>query len=126
MADGVTTCGACGKAAGQSAAPAAGGVNDNLAGALCYIWIAAIIFLLIEPYNKNKTIRFHAFQGLFLGLAWFAGNLVLGITVFLVILYPFWNLGMLIVAILCAVKAYQNQKMKLPILGDLAEKQANA
>jgi len=27
--------------------------------------IPAIIFLVMEPYNKNKFVRFHAFQSLF-------------------------------------------------------------
>ncbi|MDQ2947203.1 MAG: hypothetical protein M3Y27_14945, partial [Acidobacteriota bacterium] len=31
------------------------GMEENLASALCYIPIVGLIFLLIEPYNKNKT-----------------------------------------------------------------------
>src|ERR1700674_4447934 len=50
--------------------PASGsGMQNNMAGALCYITIVGIIFLFIEPYNKNRFIRFHAFQSIFLAVA---------------------------------------------------------
>ncbi len=132
MADTATTCPACGKAAAQSvgggagAAPAqqSGGLQDNIAGALSYLWIVAIIFLLIEPYNRNKFVRFHAFQALFLGVFSIAGHIVLGIVPFLGwVIMPFFSLAIFVVAVICAVKAYQNQEFKLPVLGDIASKQ---
>lgn len=129
MADGVTTCGACGKGSAASATTpaAAGSLNDNVASLLCYIWVVAILMLLLEPYNKNKLIRFHAFQGLFLWAAWFVGHIVLMIIPVLGwILIPFWFLAIVISGIICAVKAYQGNKFKLPVIGDLADKQASA
>src|SRR5437660_9697159 len=69
VADGITTCPAC---AGRSAAaPAATtGMADNVAGMLAYVTIIpAIIFLVMEPYNKNRFVRFHAFQCLFFCVA---------------------------------------------------------
>src|SRR3954471_22066041 len=74
-------CAKCGAAVGSAAAgqdtgavpprpagpPAASeDMTDNIAGAIAYIPILGIVFLLIQPYNRNKLIRFHAFQGLFL------------------------------------------------------------
>ncbi len=132
MADTATTCPACGKGAGHStgggaaAAPAqqAGGLQNNLAGALAYLWIVAIIFLLIEPYNRNKFVRFHSFQALFLGLVSIAGHIVLGIVPFVGwVILPFFSLAIFVVAVICAVKAYGNQEFKLPVLGELAAKQ---
>ncbi len=132
MADTATACPACGKAAGQSAgggaaaAPAtqSGGLQNNLAGALAYLWIVAIIFLLIEPYNRNKFVRFHSFQALFLGLVSIAGHIVLGVVPFLGwVILPFFSLAIFVVAVICAVKAYGNQEFKLPVIGDLAAKQ---
>ena len=67
IADGTTTCAAC-----SSRAPAAprgqrSGMADNVAGMMAYITIIpAIIFLVTEPYNKNRFVRFHSFQNLFL------------------------------------------------------------
>lgn len=129
MADTATACPACGKAAGQSAgggagAAQAGGLQDNLAGALAYLWIVAIIFLLLEPYNRNKFVRFHSFQALFLGLLSIAGHIVLGmIPVIGWVILPFFSLAIFVVAIICAIKAFGNQEFKLPVLGELAAKQ---
>jgi uncharacterized membrane protein len=119
-----------------SSPPAASGsgLADNVAGLLVYlIGVLAIVFLLIEPYNKNKFIRFHCFQCLFFWAAYIASSIVL--TVIAVVPYIGWiislvgwmivGLGGCVVWILLMVKAYQNQMWKLPFIGDLAEKQAN-
>ncbi len=68
--DGTTTCAACaGRVPAGAAAPvaaSAGGMADNVAGMLAYITIIpAIIFLVMEPYNKNRFVRFHAWQNIF-------------------------------------------------------------
>ena len=53
------------------------GLSDNAAGALAYVTIIpAIIFLVAEPYNKNSYIKFHAWQSIFLGIAWFAISII--------------------------------------------------
>src|ERR1700691_2864035 len=56
-------------------------MNDNLAGALCYLlgFITGILFLVLAPYNQNRLIRFHAFQSIFLNIAWFAAYIVVSI-----------------------------------------------
>ncbi len=120
-----------------SSQPAAsgGGLTDNVAGLLAYLfWPVAVVFLLIEPYNKNKFIRFHCFQCLFLIGAWF----VLWFAIIIIAMVPYigwiisllgWlvvGLGGMVVWILLMVKAFQNQMWKLPFIGDMAEKQANA
>jgi uncharacterized membrane protein len=137
-------CGSCGQrvgaaAAGGAAPPtAAGGLTDNVAGLLCYIlgFITGILFLVIEPYNKNRFIRFHAFQSIFLSVAWFAVtvlqsvvsavlmNISFGLLGIMGLLWTVLWLGFLVVVVLMMVKAYQGERFKLPIIGDLAEKQA--
>jgi uncharacterized membrane protein len=131
-------CPAC---ASRAAAPSAGsaqgstgGMSDNVVGMLCYITIIpAIIFLVMEPYNRNRFVRFHAFQNIFFCVAWivlwvaltFVGMIpVLGWLTLL--LWPLLGLGGLIIWIILLIKANQGQMFKLPIIGDLAEKQANA
>ena len=43
-----------------------GGLEDNVAGMLAYITIIpAIIFLVVEPFNKRRFVRFHSFQSIF-------------------------------------------------------------
>lgn len=102
-------------------------MNDNLAGALSYIVVVGIIFLLIEPYNKNKFVRFHAFQAIFTCLAFIGIDIILGfIPILGWILIPFVGLAGFILFIVLFIKAYQGQKFKLPFVGDYAEKQAGA
>jgi uncharacterized membrane protein len=120
-------------ALGSGTAATAGlGMDENLAAALCYIWIIGVVFLLIDPYKRNRTIRFHAFQSIFYAVACMAIWIALAIfSVTLAMMHihiPF--LGMLIwlalVAgwILMVVKAYQRDRFVMPIIGPLAEKQA--
>lgn len=127
-----TFCGSCGKEAlplaegGTGAGPGSqsAGLQNNIAGALAYLWITAIIFLLLEPYNRDKFVRFHAFQALFLGLASIAGHIVLSLLPVLGwTLIPLWSLLILVLAIVGAVKAYQNQTWRIPVIGEFAEKQ---
>ncbi|MBZ5568344.1 MAG: DUF4870 domain-containing protein [Acidobacteriia bacterium] len=139
LPDNANNCPGCGKPAGPSAgrgaaAPAAGGLTDNVAGLLAYVTIVpAIIFLVIEPYNRNRFIRFHAFQSIFFYVAWtilwvaltFVGAMpILGWAMILV--WPLCGLGGLILWVLMLMKAYNGQMWKLPVIGDIAEKQANA
>jgi len=139
MAEGAVTCSACGTGAGQpvgggtAAAPSptttsASGLQDNIAGMLAYItFIPAIIFLMLEPYNRNRFIRFHSFQCIFLTIA----LVVIHVALFFVPLVG-WaismlvSLGAFILWIVCLIKANQGQMFKIPIIGDMAEKQAAA
>jgi uncharacterized membrane protein len=107
---------------------------DNTAGMLAYITIIpAIIFLVMEPYNKNKFVRFHAWQNIFFALAltvlWI-GLVIIGMIPIIgwltIILWPLIGLAALVVWILLLIKANKGEKWKLPVIGDLAEKQANA
>jgi uncharacterized membrane protein len=137
IADGTTTCAAC---AGRApAAPAAttastGGMTDNVAGMLAYVTIIpAIIFLVVEPYNKNKFIRFHSFQNLFFALAWTVLWIALSIVAHIpilgwltILIWPLVGLGALVIWVILLLKANQGQMWKLPVIGDMAEKQANA
>ena len=43
-----------------------------------------------------------------------------------ILIWPLIGLGGLIVWIILLMKAYQGQMFKLPVIGDMAEKQANA
>src|SRR4051794_28351354 len=80
-------CPNCGSDVGASAATGGGssyppppstplaapGLSDNVAGALCYLcgFITGIIFLVLAPYNRNRLVRFHAFQSIFANVAIF-------------------------------------------------------
>jgi uncharacterized membrane protein len=104
------------------------GLSDTAAGGLAYITIIpAIIFLIVEPFNKNSYVRFHSWQSIFFGIAVFAVNIVLSvIPVIGWIIMPFIGLVFLVIWVYVLLKALNGQRFKLPLIGDLAEKQANA
>jgi uncharacterized membrane protein len=99
------------------------GFDANVAAALSYSlgWITGIVFLLAEP--SNSFVRFHAMQSMIAFLA---------LSVLTIVLQVIPILGMLIAvflvipasAVLWLVlmfKAYQGERFKLPIAGDMAE-----
>ena len=109
------------------------GLSENAAGGLAYITIIpAIIFLVAEPYNRSSYIRFHSWQCLFMALAWFVidvavmifGSFLSFFRLLTFGLYPLISLAMLILWIMVLIKAFNGERFKLPIIGDLAEKQA--
>ncbi|MBZ5599991.1 MAG: DUF4870 domain-containing protein [Acidobacteriia bacterium] len=134
--DGSTMCPACSaKAPAAGAAQSTtGGMTDNVAGMLAYITIIpAIIFLVMEPYNKSRFIRFHSFQCIFFWVAIVVLQIVIGIfgvvpfMIFITLpLHMIVWLGSVVVWIILLLKANQGQMFKLPVIGDMAEKQANA
>ena len=133
IADGQTLC-AAHSGTVPSGSASAGGLSDNVAGMLAYVTIIpAIIFLVTPPYNKSRFVRFHSFQSIFFLVAWiiiWIGFMVLDVVPGLIfIMFPIhmlvW-LGAFILWIILLLKANQGQMFKLPIIGDLAEKQANA
>jgi uncharacterized membrane protein len=119
-------------------APSQAGLTDNMAAALCYSLgvLTGVLFLVLEPYNRNKTIRFHAFQSIFF---WIAAVIVyIGVAivssillpipfigaVFSLLLHLVVGLGFLVLWVMLMYKAYNNERWVLPVVGPMAEKQA--
>ena len=110
-----------------------GVLGENLAGALAYLtFIPAIVFLFLEPYKKNRFVRFHSVQCL---LLWLAGVMVAAALRLAAVLFfmlpvagPLLVLlagGLLVLAgfviwLVLVVKALQGEMFKLPLLGNLA------
>lgn len=91
--------------------------------------ITGIIFLVIAPYNQNKTVRFHAFQSIFFNIGIILFYIVWGFISIILhgfgfLLYPVFGLAIFLLWLYLMFTAYQGKKVKLPIIGDLAEKQA--
>jgi len=131
-------CAKCGTAV-DPAAPAAGapvnlpavsapGLPENTAAALCYLLglVTGIIFLVLEPYNKNKLIRFHAFQSIFLHVAviiiWVAFRAIMPWSLWFLV--SIIDLAFFVLWIYLLIQTYQGKKVVLPVIGDLAAKQA--
>jgi uncharacterized membrane protein len=132
-----TSCQKCGQAQPASAPPVQhSGLSQNTAALLSYVlgWVTGLIFFLVD---KRPYVRFHAAQsiitfggihilrmvlGMVLGVGWWFGGRhdVSRLTLALPIL-GLIGLASLVLWIVLMVKAYQGQRFKLPIAGDLAE-----
>jgi uncharacterized membrane protein len=135
IADGAV-CPKCsvGTVQGAETVPATSGLSDNVAGALAYLTIIpAIVFLVIEPFNRRRFVRFHAFQSIFFCIAWIALDIamaIIGHIPFLgwatLFLWPLVSLVLFVILLILMLKAYQGQMFKLPVIGDIAQQQAGA
>lgn len=118
---------------------AAAGMNDNLAGALCYLvgFITGILFLVMEPYSRRPFVRFHAFQSIFFCVAWIALSIALSIAFTIVgMVMSMWLIFLplrlligfagFLIWLFCMYKAYNGEWYQLPIVGPIAAKQAGA
>jgi len=94
--------------------------DKNLKSALCYAggWITGLIFLLME--KEDQDIRFHAMQSLitFGGL-----NILMFVPLLNILLIPIVSVVSFVLWLVLMIKAYQGEKFKLPVIGDLAENQ---
>lgn len=113
---------------GSPAAIQSAGMSENVASALCYLLglVTGIIFLILAPYNQNKTVRFNAFQSIFAHLAiiviWVLFTILShGVGM---LLFPLYGILVFILWLYMMYSAYNNRKVKLPLVGDFAEKQA--
>ncbi len=100
------------------------GLQPNVAALLSYLlgFVTGIIFILVE--KENKFVRFHAMQSIVTFGALFVLQAALPIIPFLGwILIPFVAILNLVLWILLMVKSYKGEMFKLPIAGDIAEKQ---
>jgi uncharacterized membrane protein len=130
--DGTTVCANCTGRPVVTAGNPGSGMADNVAGMLAYITIIpAIIFLILEPYNRSRFVRFHAWQCIFFNIGWWI--LWIGLHMFAhipllgwlsILVWPLIGLGGFILWLMLLIKANQGQMFKLPVIGDLAEKQA--
>src|SRR5580704_16853457 len=97
-------------------------ISPRTASILCYVpgmgWIAAIIVLAAQRFRQMPVVRFHAFQGLYLFVAWLMNDQVLK-----------WALGphlhvhdlvsliLLVASIFMMVKASHDEAYSLPLFG---------
>jgi uncharacterized membrane protein len=109
------------------------GISPRTASILCYIptmgWIAAIFVLATHRYRRDRIVRFHAFQGLYLFAAWLfvqwalkpifndlADSFVHIDRIFEGVIIGLW--------IFMMIKAAHEEAYALPVIGELAQKSA--
>jgi uncharacterized membrane protein len=122
----------------------AGAMQENVASLLCYLvgWITGLVFLLLEPYKHNRNIKFHAWQSIILFGAVSIIQILISVVFWNILvgsgggsytMYEIyiWGTRIFYLAVLAAwiflmVQAYNNKRFVLPIIGAIAEKQANS
>lgn len=118
-----------------------GGLDENVAGALCYLFgfLTGLVFYLLE--ERNEFVRFHAVQSMLV----FGGLLGLSIVFNVIILFlelipgvgwvfaagfglltaMFWLVAgplALILWLVLMVKAYKGERYELPVVGSTASR----
>jgi uncharacterized membrane protein len=100
---------------------------------LCYVplvgWIASIVVLAAPKFHNQRDVRFHAFQGLYLFVAWLMLDWVLipfidmthGLGAMRAVI-SLLHLAIFIAWIWMLIKTSQQQMYRLPIVGELAER----
>jgi uncharacterized membrane protein len=104
-------------------------ITPRTASILCYIpglgWICSIIVLASERFRGNRVVRFHAFQGLYLFVAYLIDDWVLK-PMFMGIphvhIHGIVEAVLLGVSIFMIIKTSRDETYALPIIGELAEK----
>jgi uncharacterized membrane protein len=106
------------------------GINPRTAAILCYVpaigWIASIIVLASVRFRHDRLIRFHAFQGLYLFVAWLMVDWV--VRPMFGVMIPHMHIHQLVEAILLGmsifmmVKASHDEAYSLPLFGELAQR----
>mgnify|MGYP001051711040 CR=1 FL=1 len=99
------------------------GLDENVAGLLCYVlgWVSGLVFVLLE--QESKFVRFHAIQSIYVfGILNLAGIIlgwipILGDAISVII-------GVVGIAlwIVLMIKAYQGVQFKVRWAGDFAER----
>ncbi|MBW9222563.1 DUF4870 domain-containing protein [Methanothermococcus sp. SCGC AD-155-C09] len=98
------------------------GLDENVEGLLCYLIgaISGIVFLILE--KESEFVKFHAMQSIVTSLSLMVLSIIVALIPCIGILFSIliffvglalWILGM--------YKAYQGERYKFPIFGDIAE-----
>ncbi|WP_204101495.1 DUF4870 domain-containing protein [Occallatibacter savannae] len=120
--------------------PAGLGLTPNVAGALAYSLgiITGILFLVLEPYRRDRLVRFHAFQAIFYFVFAIAFSIAWNIMVTTLAGFSGWvfvvsfplrmiiRLAMFCLWLYLMYQAYNNREFRIPILGAIASKQAQS
>jgi uncharacterized membrane protein len=151
VSEGSAFCSVCGSPAASAGAPSTppspagspspasatgAGMASNIAAALAYFVITGIIFLVVDPYKRDRFVRFHCFQAIafwvaiiILQIVWHMftsiGFLSLGFlfAIFALVGFVIW-LAVLAYWLFLMYKAYNNETYMVPVIGEWALKQA--
>jgi uncharacterized membrane protein len=109
-------------------------MTPRTAALLCYIpvvgWVPSLVVLASARFRENRIVRFHAFQGLYLFVAWLIVDWFFepffsalpGMSSHRMLFVKLLQAAILGCWILMLVKVNKDEHYRLPLVGDLAEK----
>jgi uncharacterized membrane protein len=108
-------------------------IEENLAAALCYLIpvVTGVLFLFVDPYSRNKTVRFHAFQAIFFWAGVLLGDVVIDLVfggilggdyTLLRLIWTLFRLAVLALWLVLMYRAYNRERWVLPVVGEMAQK----
>jgi uncharacterized membrane protein len=111
---------------------AAPGLSMTAAAALSYVtFIPAIIFLVMEPYSRDRFVKFNAWQCILLTAAWVVLNILFVPLAFLhllglgIVFHMVVRLVLFLLWLIALINAAQGKVFKIPGIGDMAESLVN-
>ena len=134
----VAFCQNCGRPQPVPGAPLAaadplGGMSGETVSTLCYVpwvgWILSLVALSANRFRTDGLVRFHAFQGMYLAVVWLIVDIALEPAMRLSgirrTLIPLLQMGLVGVWIFMLIRTNARQLVRLPVLGELAERSVN-
>lgn len=140
-------CAKCGAPAPSAPAPespgtappppaqAFSGLHENVVAALCYLLpvVTGVLFLFVEPFNRSRNVRFHAFQAIFFWVGILVADAVVDIVFggilggeqsyeLLHLVWTLFRLGVLALWLLLMYRAYNRERWVLPVVGEMAQR----
>jgi len=120
-----------------NAQPVSSGLTSNVAAALAYVlgFITGIVFLVLEPYKRDRFVRFHAMQSILYSAASLVFRIGWGILVNILMSFTVWagvvlvpiglliSLGLFAFWLYLMYQAYNNREYRIPFIGAIAAKQ---
>jgi uncharacterized membrane protein len=148
LSEGAGFCASCGRQiggvpqappqVGAAGGPAASsGLASNAAAALSYVLglVTGIVFLVLEPYKRDRFVRFHAMQSILFcaaaivfsiawSIAWGILFSISGSLIFIdVPLRLVISLGLFLFWLFVMYQAYSQREYRIPVIGAIAAKQ---
>ena len=107
---------------GVGGSTSSSGLNENLAGSLCYVLglFTGLLFFVTE--KESKFVRFHSLQAILFSIAWIILTIAAGGIFFRfipVVLSLISSAGFML-WIFLMVKAYHSEYFLLPLIGKIA------
>jgi len=104
----------------------------NIFAALTYLlgFVTGLIFLYLEPYNRDEFVRFHARQSIGFSVAWFAIGVVFGVFIavlphglgaLLNFLLTLIDIALAVFWLFLMYKAYNGERYRIPELADIVD-----